>query len=255
MRQKILLVDDDPSILKVTKLRLEHEGYEVLIAHDGEEALAQAAPGRAIDLVLLDLKMPKVNGVEVCQRLKADPRTASIPIVLFTGSESLLDRLSNVCVELGAADWIEKPFRSEALLEKIRKVLVERAAPAKPGAGPERLRILIVDDDPGVHEFFVRSLRETEYEAVTVSSGQEAVDAVKAGTFALAFVDTIMPGMDGLSALKAILAEQPRLPVVMMTSYEVGDIVPLAFQLGATEFLRKPFDVLSTVQRLNGRSS
>jgi two-component system cell cycle response regulator len=255
MRKRILLVDDDPSILKMTRLRLEHEGYEVLVAHDGEEALAQTSTDQAIDLILLDLKMPKVNGLEVCQRLKANPRTASIPVVLFTGSESLVDRLADVCIELGAADWIEKPFRSEALLGKIRKIIGERGTSATQKLAQERLRVLVADDDPKVHEFFVRSLQAAEYEVVTVASGQEAVNAVKAGTFSLAFVDVIMPGMDGLSTLKAILAEQPRLPVVMMTSYEVGDIVSLAFQLGATDFLRKPFDVLSNVQRFNGRSS
>jgi CheY-like chemotaxis protein len=123
MKQRILVAEDDPSILKMMKLRLEYEGFEVVLTVDGEQAFNQATADGVIDLILLDIKMPKLDGFEVCKRLKADPVTAKIPIILFTASEAHWLKLADRCIELGVADWIRKPFRSEDLLAKIRKVL------------------------------------------------------------------------------------------------------------------------------------
>jgi CheY-like chemotaxis protein len=234
------LADDDSSILKMTKLRLEHEGYEVVVAHDGEDALRQIAANNAIDLILLDLKMPKLNGLEVCQRLKAQPETAAIPIILFTASETFMEQLTDRCIELGAADWIKKPFRSPELLARIRKAIDAQGPMSRVTMGRQR-RILVVDDDQRIHEFFSQAIPNTDYEVVAVGSGQEAVAAVNAAPFDLAFVDIIMPGMDGLETLKALRAQRPHLPVIMMTGYEVQDIVNLALHFGAIDCLYKPF--------------
>ena len=125
MHKRILLAEDDPAIVKVTRLRLEYAGFEVVTAQNGEEAWRQAVNDPTLDLVLMDIKMPKLNGFEVCQRLKADPRTASIPIIIMTATTIYLQDLANRCIELGASDWVRKPFRSEELLQKIHRVLAE----------------------------------------------------------------------------------------------------------------------------------
>ncbi len=77
------------------------------------------------DLVLMDIKMPKLNGLEVCQRLKADPHTAIIPIIIMTATTIYLQDLANRCIELGVSDWVKKPFRSNELLQKVHRVLAE----------------------------------------------------------------------------------------------------------------------------------
>ena len=120
---RILIAEDDPSVLKVTRLRLEHEGYEVVSATDGEDALRQMEAHPPIHLVLLDVKMPKMNGYQVCQRLKKNPATKHIPIIVFSASKSYLTQLADQCIEIGANDWIRKPFKTQDLLEKIRYVL------------------------------------------------------------------------------------------------------------------------------------
>lgn len=125
MSQRILLVEDDASVLKVTKARLEHTGYEVVTAMDGEEALAKVAANGTIDLILLDIKLPKLDGFEVCRRLKASLHTAKIPILLFTASSDRWQRLTEQCLELGIQGWLRKPFRSNELLDKIRQALGE----------------------------------------------------------------------------------------------------------------------------------
>ena len=125
VKKRILIVEDEPSVLKVTKARLEHQGYEVLVAMDGKAALQKAAQELPIHMVLLDIMLPKLNGYEVCRALKRQPATSHIPVIVFTGSESQMEQLGDRCIEVGATDWIKKPFESKELLAKIHRALGE----------------------------------------------------------------------------------------------------------------------------------
>mgnify|MGYP001593606831 CR=1 FL=1 len=125
-KRRILLVEDDLSIQLMTRLRLEHSGYEVISASDGQEALERLTGDGEIDLVLLDLKLPKVDGFEICQRLKSDSTAKRIPIVVFTSSSGKWKQLMNRCVDLGVTDSLKKPFRSQDLLQKVRRALKEK---------------------------------------------------------------------------------------------------------------------------------
>jgi two-component system alkaline phosphatase synthesis response regulator PhoP len=124
-RKRILIGEDDQHILKMTKLRLEHEGYDVVTAEDGEEVLRRAGDELPIHLILLDIKMPKLNGYDVCRTLKGQPVTAQIPIVVFSASESHLQHLADRCIEVGAKGWLRKPFRTQELMKKVRQALGE----------------------------------------------------------------------------------------------------------------------------------
>lgn len=123
-RKRILIAEDDPSVLKTTRLRLEHEGYMVVSATDGEEAL-QRATLVPVHLILLDIKLPKMNGYDVCRTLKRLPGLADVPVIIFTASESQIQYLANRCIEVGATDWIKKPFRTLDLMAKIHRALGE----------------------------------------------------------------------------------------------------------------------------------
>jgi CheY-like chemotaxis protein len=122
-KKRILIAEDDQSVLKVTKRRLEHEGFEVVTATDGEAALHEAGGALPIHLILLDIQLPKRNGYEVCQALKQQFATARIPVIVFSGSEAILQRMANRCIEVGADGWVRKPFQTKELLEKIRHAL------------------------------------------------------------------------------------------------------------------------------------
>ena len=130
-KKRILIGEDELNILKVTKVRLEYEGYDVVAATDGEEVLQQAESQLPIHLILLDIKLPKLNGYEVCRQLKRKAGTAAIPVIIFSASESHIQHLADRCIEIGAADWIRKPFRTHDLLEKIHHILGEE------GTGPD----------------------------------------------------------------------------------------------------------------------
>jgi len=140
MSSRVLIVEDEPDIRALVVHHLKREGYQVSAASSGEEALrqVQAAPP---DLVLLDLMMPAMDGLEVCRRLRQDPATAMLPIVMLTAKGDEVDRVLGL--EIGADDYVVKPFSPKELLARVRAVL-RRSRPA-PGAAPLRLGALVID--------------------------------------------------------------------------------------------------------------
>lgn len=131
MSIKILIVDDDPDIRDVLKLTLAEENYEILEAGDGEEAL-KAVQKNPPDLVLLDYKIPKIDGREVCRRLKSDLLLRHLPIIMVTGKGEIKDKVDGI--DAGADDYVVKPFEPKELMARIRMILrhTERDLEANP---------------------------------------------------------------------------------------------------------------------------
>ena len=117
---RILIVDDDPDILDVLRITLEAEGFDVTDAHDGEEALEKVRK-RPPDLMVLDYKMPKKTGPEVCQALKQDLLLRHLPIVLLTGKGEVSDKVAGLAS--GADDYMVKPFEPEELIARVKTIL------------------------------------------------------------------------------------------------------------------------------------
>jgi DNA-binding response OmpR family regulator len=122
----ILLVDDEDSVRKVLAFPLERDGYTVVQAADGEEALARFAD-RRIDLVVLDIMLPRLDGLEVCKRLRA---TSPVPIIMLTARDDELDKV--IGLELGADDYITKPFSIREFRSRVRALLRRARTPAEP---------------------------------------------------------------------------------------------------------------------------
>ena len=120
MTPRILMVDDEKDIVDLVAYNLEKEGYETLKALDGEKAL-QLVRTKTPDLVVLDLMLPGIQGLEVCKRIRKDPETASIPIIMLTAKGAEIDKI--VGLEVGADDYITKPFSVKELLARIKAVL------------------------------------------------------------------------------------------------------------------------------------
>ena len=130
MTPRILMVDDEKDIVDLVAYNLEKEGYETLKALDGEKAL-QLVRTKTPDLVVLDLMLPGIQGLEVCKRIRKDPETASIPIIMLTAKGAEIDKI--VGLEVGADDYITKPFSVKELLARIKAVL--RRSEARRAAG------------------------------------------------------------------------------------------------------------------------
>jgi DNA-binding response OmpR family regulator len=116
----ILVVDDDPVIQKLLTVNFEMEGYRVITAGDGIEGLAQVASAPP-DIILLDVMMPRMDGLEVARRLKSDPKTEGIPIVLLSAKAQSLDIQSGL--DVGADDYVTKPFDPLELLDKVAALI------------------------------------------------------------------------------------------------------------------------------------
>jgi DNA-binding response OmpR family regulator len=123
----ILLVDDEDSVQKLLAYPLERDGFRVLQARDGEEALARFAD-EDVDLVVLDLMLPKLDGLEVCKRLRAE---SQVPIIMLTARDDELDKV--VGLELGADDYITKPFSIREFRSRVRALLRRASAPRATG--------------------------------------------------------------------------------------------------------------------------
>lgn len=115
--QKILLVEDEPNIARFVELELTHEGYEVVKEEDGREGLRLAEAG-GFDLVLLDIMLPGLNGLEVLRRLR---KSSQLPVIMLTARDAVMDKVTGL--DMGADDYITKPFSIEELLARIRTAL------------------------------------------------------------------------------------------------------------------------------------
>lgn len=119
-KTKVLIVDDEPNILLSLEFILEEEGYDVYVAHDGDEALETAEAVRP-DLILLDVAMPRKDGYEVCRILRERATLKDVKVVMLTAKGQPLERKKGV--EVGASLYVTKPFSAADLLERIRSVL------------------------------------------------------------------------------------------------------------------------------------
>jgi two-component system alkaline phosphatase synthesis response regulator PhoP len=119
-RKRILVVDDEIYIVHILEFSLTMEGYSILTASDGEEAL-QMIDSERPDLVVLDIMMPKLDGYEVCRRLRQDEQFADLPVILLSAKGRPVDREAGL--QAGANDYITKPFSPRKLLEKISELL------------------------------------------------------------------------------------------------------------------------------------
>jgi len=166
MKPKILVVDDEPDALELIEYNLKAAGYGVTTAADGEEALKKARTAHP-SLVILDLMLPEVDGLEVCKTLRREPATATIPIIMLTAKAGEIDRVLGL--ELGADDYVTKPFSPRELVLRV-KALLRRRTPAEPETESLAFKDLVIDIPR--HQVVVSGrpveLTATEFKLLTV---------------------------------------------------------------------------------------
>jgi len=144
MAREVLVVEDEPDIRRLVVLHLERDGFRCRTASNGSEALREAK-GATPDLVVLDLMLPELDGLEVCRQLRNDPRTAAVPIIMLTAKSDEVDRI--VGLEVGADDYVGKPFSPKELVARVRAVLRR----SRPIDGTRVLSVGPVTLDPSRH--------------------------------------------------------------------------------------------------------
>lgn len=125
MAQTILVIDDEAILVETIQYNLEQAGYDVVTARDGVRALEVAAEQKNLSLIILDLMLPKLDGIEVCRRLRREKETATLPIIMLSAKSEEIDKV--IGLEVGADDYITKPFGRRELLSRVR-ALLRRAA-------------------------------------------------------------------------------------------------------------------------------
>jgi phosphate regulon transcriptional regulator PhoB len=166
MKAKILVVDDEPDVVQLIDYNLKAAGYDVITAADGEEALKKARASGP-DLIILDLMLPEVEGLDVCKILRREPSTSAIPIVMLTAKASETDRVLGL--ELGADDYVTKPFSPRELVLRVKRLLRSETAKEEHS---ERIQVGDLSIDIPRHEANVKGklvdLTATEFRLLTV---------------------------------------------------------------------------------------
>jgi two-component system alkaline phosphatase synthesis response regulator PhoP len=149
--EKILIVDDEENILELLSYNLEKNGYHVITAGNGEDAV-KVARAESPGLIILDLMLPGIDGLEVCRRLRSGGVTSAIPIVMLTAKGEDTDIVAGL--EIGADDYVTKPFSVNVLIARVRAVLRKRAGKAE--ASSKLIKYDTLTIDPEKHEVYVK---------------------------------------------------------------------------------------------------
>jgi CheY-like chemotaxis protein/class 3 adenylate cyclase len=229
----VLLVDDSDLIHRHTRPILQAEGYEVVEAWDGEQALALCAQ-RRFDLILTDVEMPKLDGWELCRRVKQDPKLQHIPVVICSslGAASDLER----GFDLGADEYMVKPVVPEELVGRLQALLATKML-------SERERLLVVDDSAAIRHLVSDCLKRQGFQVTTAVDGQDGFEKAQQTKPELILTDYDMPRMTGFELVVALRrSEQTRdIPIVMLTARDTKRDQAQMRAAGLNSYLVKPF--------------
>jgi DNA-binding NtrC family response regulator len=236
MGKKILVVDDNPVVTEALEDILKRKGYEEVTAvNSGQEAL-QLLKKEKPGLILLDIMMPRMNGVETLQEIRKI--APDLGLIMMTGLGST--ELEYEARKIGVTDFLHKELGLEIFLKTVGKVLGEKEK--KPEKKKE-LRILVVDDDPSVRDLLDDFLTKKGYKISLASNGEEGLSKTKSEKPHLVLVDINMPGMDGLEVLKKIKEDDPSITVIMITGTQEMETARKCLEMGAYDYITKPFNL------------
>ncbi|MEF0939121.1 PleD family two-component system response regulator [Rhizobium sp. BR 362] len=267
MTARILVVDDIPANVKLLEARLLAEYFDVLTAEDGLQALA-ICDSTQVDLVLLDIMMPGMDGFEVCERLKSDPRTSHIPVVMVTALDQPADRVRGL--KAGADDFLTKPVNDLQLVSRVKSLLrlktlsdelrmrnetarnfgIDDLLRIGEGRADENGHVLLVDGRANSQERIIRALKPIAEVTVT-SDPQAALFEAAEKPFELVVVNSNFDDYDPLrlcSQLRSL--ERTRfLPVLLVTEQGADEMIVRALDLGINDYIIRPLDPNELVAR------
>ncbi|TDK36951.1 PleD family two-component system response regulator [Rhizobium deserti] len=266
MTARILVVDDIPANLKLLEVRLLAEYFDVLTADDGYKALS-ICDSTHVDVILLDIMMPGMDGFEVCERLKSNPKTSHIPVVMVTALDQPSDRVRGL--KAGADDFLTKPVNDLQLISRVKSLvrlktlsdeLRIRADTAQNLALEDILKgmdgreeaghVLLVDSRASSQERIVRALKPVA-NVTAMSDPQAALFEAAENPFDLVIVNANLDNYDPLrlcSQLRSL--ERTRfLPLLLITELGADEIIVRALDLGVNDYIVRPIDPNELVAR------
>jgi len=260
MTARVLVVDDILSNVKLLEAKLSAEYFEVVTAFNGMEALGKIEE-HTPDIVLLDVMMPGMDGFEVCRRIKSNPKTAHIPVVMVTALDQPSDRVAGL--DAGADDFLTKPVDDSALFARVRslvrlKMMTDELRmrettghsmglvdPAESMSEPAPAgRILIIEDRPESLAWFQAALEVGANEVSGVDSFEEAMVRVRGGDYDLIVVSLGLRTFDGLRLCSQLrsLPEARHVPILVVVSDGDRRKLSQALEMGVNDYLTRPVD-------------
>ena len=267
MTARVLVVDDILSNVKLLEAKLTAEYFEVITAFNGLECLSKMEEG-APDIVLLDVMMPGMDGFEVCRRIKSNPRTAHVPVVMVTALDQPSDRVAGL--DAGADDFLTKPVDDSALFARVRSLVrlkmmtdeLRMRESTGQGMGlidpAETLiadnqtgRILVIEDRAESVAWFASALAP-KHEVSSADTFEEALVRVKGGDYDLIVVSLGMRGFDGLRLCSQLrsLPEGRHVPILVVVSNGDKRKLTQALEMGVNDYLTRPVDKNELVARV-----
>ncbi len=266
MTARILVVDDIPANVKLLEARLIAEYFDVMTAADGYQALA-ICDRNQVDLILLDIMMPGMDGFEVCERLKSNPKTSHIPVVMVTALDQPADRVRGL--KAGADDFLTKPVNDLQLIARVKSLLRLktlsdelriRAQTAQTMGLDELLRVdtrgeeggqvMLVDGRANSQERIIKTLKPIA-DVFAISDAQAALFEASENAFDLVIVNANLDNYDPLrlcSQLRSL--ERTRfLPILIITEQGDDEMVVRALELGVNDYIVRPVDPNELVAR------
>ena len=249
-RPRILIVDDVNENLHLL-MNILRDDYAIVAANSGEKAIELAERKPLPDVILLDIKMPGMDGYAVLAHLKANPVTAEIPVIFVTALSEAADEARGL--SLGVADYMTKPINPDLLHKRLRTQLeLQRYQRSQVSfdtaehADPDRTAsLLLVDDVPeNIHDL-LEALKD-DYRIMVANSGAKAIELVEgAAPPDLVLLDIVMPGIDGYEVCRRIKATPAgkRIPVIFVTVVDAIQQKVKGFNIGGADFITKPFDI------------
>jgi two-component system cell cycle response regulator len=259
MTARVLVVDDVVANVKLLELRLSAEYFEVVTAMSGPEALEICGRGQC-DIVLLDVMMPGMDGFEVCRRLKANPKTAHVPVILVTALGEAADRVAGL--EAGADDFLTKPVNDLSLITRVKSLvrmkmlndeLMMRAATSteigldeafdQGSLAGEGGRILLIDDVPNSIDR-IRQVLSGKHTLELESNPHEAHFRAAEGDYDLAIVSLDLAQMDGLRLCSQLRSHDRTrfLPILVLVNPDDNAKLLRALEIGVNDYLTRPAD-------------
>ena len=268
---KVVLVEDEEVLLDVLESKLKKEGYEVFSAKDGQAGLDLI---RAVqpDLVLLDIIMPRMDGLEVLTHMHNDPVLSRIPVIIISNSGQAVE--IEKAAALGARDYLVKAeFDPQEVLDKMSALLkttgketdaaVASAAPEKKetaAVNPADFRVLLVEDDSFLRDLISQKLKKEGFIVIEAVDGEESLKKAATENPHIILLDLILPGADGFDILKK-LKEDPsvsKIPVIVLSNLGQKEDVEKGIRLGATDYLVKahntPGEIIDKVREILAKS-
>lgn len=268
MTARVLVVDDIPTNVKLLEARLTAEYFDVVGAYSGVEAI-KICQERDIDIILLDVMMPDMDGFEVCRRLKADKKTQHIPIIMVTALDQPSDRVEGL--EAGADDFLTKPPEDIQLLARVkslvrlkiltdelraraqtsRQLAAEDSEVAMTEIGTSGGKILVVDDDDiGVER--LTNLLSSEHNLTVISDPTSIAMNVANENFEVALISTSLRDFDPLRVVSQLRTlEQTRsLPIILVSELSDRARVVRGLDLGVNDFISRPLERHELVARV-----